>query len=185
MTSITRRATLATAAALAASSHAHADQPDAWSFTFPAIEGGALALAEYRNRVLLVVNTASFCGFTYQYEALEKLHADLTPHGLTVVGIPSQDFNQEKDSNSEVKAFCELTYGVQFPMAGLSHVRGPEAHPFYQWVRAQQAGWQPTWNFSKVLIARTGAIAGHYGPTDEPGGPTLTKAIAHQLDAVT
>ena len=183
MPDLTRRASLAAAVALATPAHA-APATDAWSFTFPSIEGGTLNLADYRGRVLLVVNTASFCGFAYQFEALEKLHASLTPRGLTVIGIPSQDFNQEKDSNSEVKAFCELTYGVQFPMAGLSHVRGLDAHPFYQWVRAHEAGWQPDWNFTKVLITRNGAIAGHYGSSDEPGGPTLMPAIERQLDAV-
>lgn len=152
----------------------------AWDFTFTSIEDGTLDLADYRGRVLLVVNTASFCGFTYQYEALEKLHADFSPQGLTVVGVPSQDFNQEKASNGEVKDFCEATFGVKFPMAGITHVRGQAAHPFYQWVRAR-VGWEPEWNFNKVLIGRDGAIAGHYGSSDEPAGPVLLPAVRQQL----
>ena len=108
----------------------------AWDFSFSSLEDGTLKLADFRGRVLLVVNTASFCGYTYQYEQLAKLHAALTPKVLTVVGVPSQDFNQESGSNQEVKQFCEATFGVEFPMAGLSHVRGGQAHPFYRWVKA-------------------------------------------------
>ena len=193
MTDFSRRATLAAAAtafvapafvAPAFVVPALAAGTDAWGFKFPSIEDGLLTLADYRGRVLMVVNTASFCGFTYQYEALEKLHSDMSPRGLTVVGIPSQDFNQEKGSNGEVKAFCELTYGVQFPMAGITHVRGAQAYPFYQWVRAQQRGWEPDWNFNKVLIARDGSIAGHYGSSDEPTGRKLSAAVEQQLAVV-
>jgi len=133
---VTRRialvgATLALTAA-ARAERADAAQTTAWDFTFPSIEGATLNFADQRGRVLLVVNTASFCGFTYQYGALEKLHADFSPLGLTVVGVPSQDFNQESGTNGEVKQFCEATFGVQFPMTGLMHVRGRQAHPFYQ-----------------------------------------------------
>jgi glutathione peroxidase len=152
----------------------------AWDFTFTSIEDGTLHLADFRGRVLLVVNAASFCGYTYQYEALEKLHADLSPRGLTVIGVPSQDFNQEKASNAEVKDFCEATFGVTFPMAGITHVRGPQRHPFYDWVRALD-GWEPQWNFNKVLIARDGSLVAHFGSGDEPTGPALTHAIAQQL----
>jgi glutathione peroxidase len=149
-------------------------------FTFPSIEGGTLDLAAQSGRVLLVVNTASFCGFTYQYRALEKLHADLGSNGLTVVGVPSQDFNQEKATDGEVKQFCEATFGVQFPMADITHVRGPQAHPFYRWVRAFD-GWEPEWNFNKVLVSRSGVIAGHFGSADEPGGPRVMAAVQKQL----
>jgi glutathione peroxidase len=153
----------------------------AWDFTFDSIDEGTLNLADFRGRVLLVTNTASFCGYTYQYEQLEKLHRTLDGRGLTVIGVPSQDFNQESASNAAVKQFCEATFGVAFPMAGISHVRGPEAHPFYAWVRAQQAGWEPHWNFNKVLIGRDGLIRGTYGSADQPGGPKLQAAIGSQL----
>ena len=127
--------------------------------------------------MLLVANTASFCGYTYQYEQLEKLHREFTGRGLTVVGVPSQDFNQESSSNAEVKKFCETTFGVEFPMAGLSHVRGPQAHPFYAWVRGR-TGWEPDWNFNKVLIGRDGAVEGTFRSSDEPYGPKLHSALA-------
>jgi glutathione peroxidase len=178
---INRRALLA-AGAVVLSGAARAAAPDAFGFSFPSIEDGKLDFGSLKGRVLLVTNTASFCGYTYQYEALEKLHATLEPRGLTVVGIPSQDFNQEKGSNAEVKAFCDATFGVQFPMTGLLHVRGPQADPFYKWVKAQKA-WEPSWNFNKVLISRSGQILGTYGSEDEPNGPRLRRAIETALTA--
>ena len=154
----------------------------AWDFAFPSLEGGTLDLATFRRRVLLVANTASFCGYTYQYEQLEKLHRDFAGRGLTVVGVPSQDFNQEKDSNAEVKQFCEATFGVDFPMAGLTHVRGAAAHAFYAWVRARR-GWEPDWNFNKVLIGRDGQVHGTFRAADEPYGAAVQSAIGAQLAA--
>jgi glutathione peroxidase len=182
MANTTRRAVLL-AAGVATVGSARAAEMRAWDFSFPSLEDGVLNLADLSGRVLLVVNTASFCGYTYQYEGLQKMHATLAARGLTVVGFPSQDFNQEKDSNGEVKAFCEATFGVTFPMAGLSHVRGPEANAFYKWVRAHE-NWEPDWNFNKVLIGRDGGIAGHFPSTEEPDGRVLSTAVARQLAVV-
>lgn len=179
---INRRVLLATGASLLAGT-ARAAPKDAFGFSFPSIEEGTLNFAAYRGRVLLVTNTASFCGYTYQYEALEKLHATLEGRGLTVVGVPSQDFNQEKDNAADVKAFCDATFGVQFPMTGLLHVRGTNADPFYRWVRAERH-WEPSWNFNKVLIGRDGQIIGTYGSADEPQGPRLRSAIEKALAAI-
>ena len=148
----------------------------AWDFSFPSIEDGTLKLSDFTGRVLLVTNTASFCGYTYQYEQLQKLHAALQPQGLTVIGIPSQDFNQESADNTTVKQFCETTFGIDFPMAGLSHVRGSNAHPFYQWTKTTK-NWQPSWNFNKVLISRTGTILATFGASDEPTGTSLRGAV--------
>ncbi len=156
----------------------------AWDFGFPSIDDGRLEFAAFKGRVLLVTNTASFCGYTYQYEGLEKLHKAEAGRGLTVIGVPSQDFNQESADNKTVKTFCEATFDVQFPMAGISHVRGPQAAPFYTWVR-EQAHWEPSWNFNKVLIGRNGRIAGTFGSGDEPGGTRLSAAIAAALDQPT
>jgi glutathione peroxidase len=152
----------------------------AWNFSFPSIEDGTLNMADYRGRVLLVANTASFCGFTYQYEDLEKLHAQLGKQGLTVIGMPSQDFNQESGTNAAVKAFCDATFDVQFPMTGLTHVRGPQANAFYKWVKAVK-GWEPDWNFNKVLIGRDGRIIGTFGSSDAPFGRPLYPEL---LDAL-
>ncbi len=180
---ISAGATLAGGSAPAPAAAAAGAPSRAWDFSFTSIDDGTLDLAAFRARVLLVVNTASFCGFTYQYGALEKLHAALSPRGLVVVGVPSQDFDQESDSNAAVKGFCEATFGVRFPMAGLSHVRGPQAHPFYRWVRETQGGWEPRWNFHKVLVARSGDVAGLFSSGDEPDGTRLRPAIEAALEA--
>ena len=152
----------------------------AWDFGFPSIDEGRLDFAAFRGRVLLVTNTASFCGYTYQYEGLEKRHRQDSSRGLTVIGVPSQDFNQESADNTTVKTFCETTFDVQFPMAGIAHVRGPQAAPFYAWVREQKQ-WEPNWNFNKVLIGRDGRIAGTFGSGDEPQGTKLSQAIEAEL----
>jgi glutathione peroxidase len=156
------------------------NEPLAWDFVFPSIDQGTLDFSVYRGRVLLVTNTASFCGYTYQYEGLEKLHKAEQARGLTVIGVPSQDFNQESADNKTVKTFCEATFGVQFPMTGIAHVRGAGAAPFYAWVRDQRR-WEPIWNFNKVLIGRDGRIAGMFGSGDEPQGPKLSQAIEAEL----
>ena len=156
------------------------DDKSAWDFRFPAIDGGEFDLAAYKGRVLLVTNTASFCGFTYQYEALEKLHDTKAAAGLTVIGVPSGDFNQESADNATVKTFCETRFGIEFPLTAISPVRGPKATPFYAWVK-QQKGWEPAWNFNKVLIGRDGRILGTYGSGDEPGAGKLGVAIEAAL----
>jgi glutathione peroxidase len=148
----------------------------AWAFNFPSIDGGTLNLADFTGRVLLVANTASFCGYTYQYEGLEKLYAAKSAAGLTVIGVPSQDFNQESADNATVKTFCETRFDIGFPLAAISHVKGAQAVPFYAWV-ASQKQWQPQWNFNKVLIGRDGRIAGTFRSGDEPDGPALLGAI--------
>ena len=190
MTGVSRRELLAATLAFTAASSAMnaagavntagAADPTAWDFTFSDIEGGKLSLADYKGNALMVVNTASFCGFTYQYEALEKLHKARHAAGLVLIGVPSQDFDQESDSNAKVKAFCESTFGIDFPMAGITKVKGEEAAPFYKWVRAQR-GWEPSWNFNKVVIGRDGKIVACFGSGDEPDGLRVQAAITRAL----
>ncbi len=177
---VLRRRTLLTAASLALTRPGWAAPGGAWQFEMPSIDEGLLRFADYRGKVLLVVNTASYCGYTYQYKQLEALHRDMGAKGFAVIGIPSQDFGQEKDSNAEVKAFCELTYGVEFPMSALSHVRGAEAAPFYRWVKAERK-WEPRWNFAKVLVGRDGEIVGTYSSDEEPVKGLLRAAIDVQI----
>jgi len=152
----------------------------AWDFGFPSIDGGTLNLSDYKGRVVLVTNTASFCGYTYQYEGLEKLHAAKAAAGLTVIGVPSRDFNQESADNATVKTFCETRFDIDFPLAAISHVTGSQAAPFHAWVKAHTQ-WQPAWNFNKVLIGRDGRIAGTFGSGDEPDGAALSRAIDTEL----
>jgi glutathione peroxidase len=187
MNGITRRMMMGAGAALAASgtgAFAATGPATAWSFSFPSLDGGTLDFGASRGRVLLVVNTASFCGYTYQYEGLEKLHRDVGPRGLTVIGIPSQDFGQESADNHTVKTFCDATFGVEFPMTSIMHVRGPGANPFHAWVRQVRA-WEPQWNFNKVLIGRDGLIKATYGAPVEPGAPALMTPLEAELNRPT
>jgi glutathione peroxidase len=152
----------------------------AWAFSFPSIDGGTVNLGDFEGRVLLVANTASFCGYTYQYEGLEKVHTTKSAAGLTVIGVPSRDFNQEYADDASVKTFCETRFDIDFPLTAVSHVTGGHAAPFYAWVKDQKQ-WQPAWNFNKVLIGRDGRIVGTFGSGDEPDSPALSRAIESAL----
>jgi glutathione peroxidase len=138
------------------------------------------SLCQYTGKVLLVVNTASFCGFTPQYQGLEALHAKYKDRGLVVLGFPSNDFAQEKGSNKEIAEFCENTYGVKFPMFGASHVRGDQANPFYKQL-ARATGRQPLWNFHKYLVGRDGKVVESYASLTAPDSATLVRDIEKQL----
>lgn len=154
----------------------------AYDFTFEKLEGGELPLAAYQGKVLVVINTASFCGFTDQYKGMVKLWDGYKDKGVVVIGVPSDDFDQEPGSNAEIKQFCELTYGVDFPMAGKTHVVGPDAHPFYKWA-ATSFGTDdvPSWNFHKYLIGQDGQIVDAYSAFTGPSG--LSDAIDRLLAA--
>ena len=164
--------------------HVQAAGQLAWAFSFPGIEGGTIDLAALRGRVLLITNTASFCGYTSQYEALQTLHEARADEGLSVIGVPSGDFNQESSDNKTVKTFCDTRFGISFPLAALTHVRGEAAAPFYAWVKAE-TGWQPKWNFNKVLIGRDGRVLGTFGAGDDPDSPTVSQAISVALGKAT
>ncbi|MFA7439493.1 MAG: glutathione peroxidase [Sphingomonadaceae bacterium] len=155
----------------------------AWEFRLTSIDGKPMPLDEYRGRVLLVVNTASFCGFTPQYEGLQKLHETFGPQGLTVIGVPSGDFReQEHAENAEIKEFCESKFGITFPMAEKSVVTGANAIPLYQWARASlPAQNAPKWNFHKFLIGRDGKLIAGFPSKVTPDSPELTKAIEKAL----
>jgi glutathione peroxidase len=149
--------------------------------TFPRLQDEKpQSLCQYSGRVLLVVNTASYCGFTPQYEGLEKLHAKYKGQGLVVLGFPSNDFAQEKGSNKEIADFCENTFGVKFPMFGMSSVRGGDANPLYRQLSAQ-TGRQPLWNFHKYLIGRDGKVVANYSSMTRPDDPALRQALERQL----
>ena len=178
---------LACTLALAAAAPAAAASPDACPallrHTFPRLQDEKpQPLCQYAGRVLLVVNTASFCGFTPQYEGLEKLHARYRDRGLVVLGFPSNDFAQETGSNKEIADFCENTFGVKFPMFGKSAVRGSDANPLFRELAAQ-TGRAPLWNFHKYLIGRDGKVVAQYGSLTPPDDPALLRALEQQLSA--
>lgn len=137
-------------------------------------------LCQYAGRVLLVVNTASFCGFTPQYQGLEALHNKYKDRGLVVLGFPSNDFSQETGSNQQIADFCESTFGVKFPMFTKTTVRGPQAHPFYKTL-AQRSGQAPQWNFHKYLVGRDGNVAAAFPSATGPQSRELVTAVEKLL----
>jgi glutathione peroxidase len=150
------------------------------AWRFDSIYGGAYASGDFAGKAILLVNTASLCGFTPQYTALQQLQDAYKDRGLVVFAVPSDDFHQEKASNGEVKEFCELNYGITLPMAVISHVKGPEAHPLFVWLR-DAAGYVPQWNFNKVLIDRSGHVAGMWPSGDDPMGGVIEAAVVRAL----
>ena len=139
-------------------------------------------LCQYAGKVLLVVNTASFCGFTSQYKGLEALNAQYKSRGLVVLGFPSNDFAQEKGSNKEIAEFCESTFGVKFPMFTKTQVTGDGAAPLFKQLTAQ-TGQKPRWNFHKYLIGRDGKVIDQYSSMTGPESKTLLSAIDKALKA--
>jgi glutathione peroxidase len=155
--------------------------PSTIAYTFPRLQDERpQALCQYAGKVLLVVNTASYCGYTPQYKGLEALYDKYKGRGLVVLGFPSNDFEQEKGSNKEIAEFCENTYGVRFPMFGASHVKGPQANAFYRQL-AQATRQEPTWNFYKYLVGRDGKILAVFPSKVEPEDPAFVAAIEKQL----
>ncbi len=151
------------------------------SFSFPSIDGGELDLATWRGQPVLVVNTASRCGYTRQYDGLQELYDTYRERGLVVLAVPSNDFRQELASDEEVKDFCEVNFGLNFPMTTITSVRGETAHPFYKWLEAE-SGFSPSWNFNKVLIAPDGSVAATFGSNARPMSRTVTSAITELLN---
>lgn len=151
-----------------------------YQFEAETIEGKTIALKEYEGRVLLIVNTASKCGFTPQYEGLEKLYKKYKDEGLTILGFPCNQFaSQEPLGNDEIANFCRLSYGVTFPMFAKIDVNGADAHPLYQFLKHEATGTLGSesikWNFTKFLVDRNGKVIERYAPATKP--ESLTEAI--------
>ena len=145
-------------------------------------DGAPQDLCQYAGRVLLVVNTASYCGFTKQYEGLEALYAQYREQGLVVLGFPSNDFAQETGDAKQIAELCFNTYGVRFPMFDKTVVSGPQANPLYQQLR-QATGVSPSWNFHKYLVGRDGQVLKHFPSRTEPMSRPLTEAVQAALRA--
>ena len=155
----------------------------AHDFSFTSIDGGDLSLEKYRGKVVLLVNTASMCGFTGQYEGLQSLWTEYKDKGLVVLGVPSDDFGgQEFDNAKKVKEFCTLNYGIDFPMADIVRVKGPNAHPYYKWVADAHGGLAvPRWNFHKHVIDGNGDLVDWFASTTGPKSGRLRKSIENAL----
>jgi glutathione peroxidase len=151
----------------------------AYAFSFPALAGGDIRLAEYAGRPLMVVNTASLCGYTPQYAGLQQLWTEFHGRGLMIVGVPSNDFGgQEPGGASEIAETAQHQYGVTFPIAAKAVVKGPNAHPFYKWAAEARPKEVPHWNFHKYLVGRDGYIAEVFPETVEPTDTRVKTAIA-------
>ena len=151
----------------------------AHDFNFTAIDGTNLQLADFKGKALLIVNTASMCGFTSQYRGLQALWDSYRERGLVVLGVPSDDFGgQELDSAAEVKSFCTINYDIDFPMTDIVSVRGASAHPYYKWVAEAHGGLAvPRWNFHKHLVDTDGNLINWFVSTTSPSSSKLQRAI--------
>jgi glutathione peroxidase len=159
-----------------------------YDFTMKDINGKDVNLSQFKGKVLLIVNTASKCGFTPQYEGLEKLYETYKDKGLVILGFPANNFLwQEPGTDDEIKQFCSLKYGVTFPMFSKISVKGKDQHPLYAFLTDEKAnpgfGGAITWNFNKFLVGRDGKVVGRFGSKVEPGSRELVEAVEKALAA--
>jgi glutathione peroxidase len=164
---------------------AGAAQHRATDFNLVAIDGEPLPMKRFAGKVVLLVNTASFCGYTPQYDGLQKLQTSYAAKGFTVIGVPSGDFlGQEYGSNKEISTFCQAKFGIKFPLAEKGDVVGPKALPIYRWAAAVLGPDKtPKWNFHKYLIGRDGKLIAAFGTKITPNDPSVTSAIESALRA--
>ena len=157
---------------------------DVYNFEFVAFDGSKVELSEFKNKVLLIVNTASKCGFTSQYGDLEKLHQKYKDQGLVVIGVPSNDFGgQEPLNNGEIQNFCKYNYGVNFLVTQKEVVSGKNAHPFYLFAKEKLGVISaPKWNFHKYLINRQGKIIDYFISSTEPMSDKIIKSVEKELN---
>ena len=149
-----------------------------FDFKINSITGEIIDLNDYKDKVVLIVNTASYCGFTKQYTELQTLWDKYKSKGFIVLGIPSNSFNQEKKSNSEVKKFCEVNFDIDFPLASITEVKGENAHEIYQWAKENYGkSAVPKWNFYKILINRQGKIEDTFSSLTNPMSKKITNII--------
>lgn len=177
--------TILVAAPPAANAAEPAPANTAYAISFTAIDGAPLPFSRFEGKAVLVVNTASFCGFTPQYLGLQALWERYRDRGLVVLGVPANDFaGQEPGSNAEIKTFCETTFGIDFPLTEKVSVVGEEAHPFYRWARESfgQAA-VPRWNFHKILVGPGGSIVAAFGTKTAPDDAAVATAIEAALPA--
>jgi glutathione peroxidase len=154
----------------------------AYAFSFRALDGGDISLADYTGRPLLIVNTASLCGYTPQYAGLQELWTEFHGRGLMIIGVPSNDFGgQEPGGSSEIAETAQHQYGVTFPIAAKAVVNGPDAHPLYKWAAAARPKDVPRWNFHKYLIGHDGYIAEVFPSAVDPSDTRVKTAIARAL----
>ena len=154
-----------------------------YDFKINSISGDLINLNDFKGKPVLVVNTASYCGFTKQYDDMQELWERYKDKGLIVLGIPSNSFNQEKKANSEVKKFCEVNFNINFPLTEITDVKGDKAHEIYKWAKENYGkSAVPKWNFYKILINKEGIIEDTYASLTNPTSKKITKKIESLLD---
>ena len=148
----------------------------AYDFSFKSIDGGKLDLSNFKGKTLVVTNVASRCGFTNQYDGLQTIWEEYKDKNVIVIGVSSNDFNQELKSKEEVKKFCDVNFGINFPMTDITKVKGDEAHPFYKWAK-ETHGSKPKWNFYKILINKEGQVEDSFSSFTKPDSKKFRGAI--------
>ena len=154
-----------------------------YDFKINGISGEIIDFKDYKNKVILIVNTASYCGFTNQYNDLQKLWDEYKERGLIVLGIPSDSFNQEKKNNDEVKNFCEVNFNINFPLSVITKVKGDNAHEIFKWAKENHGSSAiPKWNFHKILINKEGKIEETYSSFTKPTSKKIVDKIEKILN---
>ena len=152
-----------------------------YDFEIESISGEIIDFNKYKNKVVLIVNTASYCGFTKQYEELQELWDKYKSKGLIVLGVPSNSFNQEKKNNSEVKEFCEVNFNINFPLSNITEVKGKNAHELFKWAKNNHGKSAiPKWNFHKILINKEGKIEDTFSSFTKP----MSKKIINKIEDI-
>ena len=154
----------------------------ATDFKFDGIDGNVIDLNNYKNKVLVVVNVASRCGFTNQYEDLQELWSNYKNQGLVVIGVPSNNFKQEPGTNKDIKDFCETTFGINFPITEKTNVVGKDSHPFYIWAKENYGRPAiPKWNFHKIVVGKNGKVLDTFASITKPSSNKFIKIIDQEL----
>ena len=154
-----------------------------FDFNIKSIEGNEINLENFKNNVILLVNTASYCGFTNQYDGLQKIYQKYKDKGLIVMGVPSNSFNQEKNEESEIKQFCEVNFNITFPMTSIYDVRGENAHPIYKWAKDNHGkSAVPKWNFHKIIINKEGKIEETFSSLTKPSSNKILSVLDKLLN---
>ena len=149
-----------------------------YDLNIQSITGEVIDFKEYKNKAVLVVNTASYCGFTNQYEELQELWDNYKSKGLVVLGVPSNSFNQEKKNNDEVKEFCEVNFNINFPLTTITEVKGDSAHEIFKWAKKNYGKSAiPKWNFHKIIIGKDGKVAETFSSITKPSSKKFLKVI--------
>ena len=153
-----------------------------YDFSIESITGEIINFKDYKNKTILIVNTASYCGFTKQYDELQELWDLFKSKGLIVLGVPSNSFNQEKNNNADIKKFCEVNFNINFPLTTLTEVKGKNAHKLFKWAKENHGkSAEPKWNFHKILINKEGKVEDTFASFTKPLSKKLTKAIENIL----